>query len=268
MPTHLATATGVLALLTVTPGPDMAVVTRRAVVAGARDALRTAGGIATGLLVWGALAAAGLAAVLAASPTAYRIVELLGAGYLVLLGAQALWQARRTAPLSAAGAVAEAVAEAAADTAADTVADATPPAPAGQAAPGTTPAPPAPTGQSAPGTTPGPSAPAPPSAPARSAAPGSAWRTGLVANLLNPKIGVFYTGLLPTLAPPGLPAAWGMGLLVLLHVALTGAWLGSYVLLLAKAGPALRRPGVQRGLGRVTGVVLIGFGLAVATAAG
>ncbi|MFJ9581241.1 LysE family translocator [Streptomyces sp. NPDC101191] len=249
MPTHLATATGVLALLTVTPGPDMAVVTRRTVAAGARDALRTAGGIATGLLVWGALAAAGLAAVLAASPTAYRIVELLGAGYLVLLGAQALWQAHRTAPLPAAGAVAEAVA----DAAADTVADATPPAPAGQSAPGTTPAP---------------SAPAPPSAPARSAAPGSAWRTGLVANLLNPKIGVFYTGLLPTLAPPGLPAAWGMGLLVLLHVALTGAWLGSYVLLLAKAGPALRRPGVQRGLGRVTGVVLIGFGLAVATAAG
>ncbi|MFJ9811695.1 LysE family translocator [Streptomyces sp. NPDC101158] len=252
MPTHLATATGVLALLTVTPGPDMAVVTRRAVVAGARDALRTAGGIATGLLVWGALAAAGLAAVLAASPTAYRIVELLGAGYLVLMGAQALWQARRAAPLSATGAVAEA----AADHAADTVAVATSPTPAGRSAPGTTPAP---------------SAPAPPSAPpapAPAGAPGSAWRTGLVANLLNPKIGVFYTGLLPTLAPPGLPAAWGMGLLVLLHVALTGAWLGSYVLLLAKAGPALRRPGVQRGLGRVTGVVLIGFGLAVATAAG
>ncbi|MFI8826100.1 LysE family translocator [Streptomyces sp. NPDC053431] len=206
MVTHLATALGVLALLTVTPGPDMAVVTRRAVAAGPGDALRTAGGIATGLLLWGALAAAGLAAVLAASPTAYRIVELLGAGYLVLLGAQALWQSRRTVPAAAA--------------------------------------------DSAPPVTGGP------------------WRTGLVANLLNPKIAVFYTGLLPTLAPPELPAAWGMALLVLLHVALTGAWLGSYVMLLAKAGPVLRRPGVRRGLGRTTGLVLIGCGLAVATAAG
>ncbi|MGW2419550.1 hypothetical protein ACWC0C_09895 [Streptomyces sp. NPDC001709] len=42
-------------------------------------------------------------------------------------------------------------------------------------------------------------------------AAGSAWRTGLISNVLNPKIAVFYTGLL---APPHLPAAWAMALLV------------------------------------------------------
>ncbi|ELS58573.1 LysE family translocator [Streptomyces viridochromogenes] len=206
MLTHLLAALGVLGLLTLVPGPDLAVVTRRALVAGPGDALRTVGGIATGLLLWGALTAAGLAAVLATSPTAHLAVKLTGAGYLVFLGAQALWQNRRAAPA------------------------------------------PADTG-------PRPTA-------------GSPWRTGLVSNVLNPKIAVFYTGLLPTLAPPHLPAAWAMTLLVLLHIALTVAWLGSYVLLLAKAGRVLERPRARRALGRTTGAVLIGFGLMVATSSG
>ncbi|MER7694484.1 LysE family translocator [Streptomyces sp. NPDC097610] len=206
MLTHFVAAIGVLGLLTIVPGPDMAVVTRRALVAGSRDALRTVGGIATGLLVWGALTVAGLAAVLAAVPTAYLAVRLLGAGYLVFLGAQALWQNRHAEPAARA--------------------DTSP------------------------------------------AAVGSPWRTGLVSNVLNPKIAVFYTGLLPTLAPPQLPATWAMTLLVFLHTTLTLTWLGSYVFLLSKAGPVLRKPRMRRVLGRTTGVVLIGFGFAVATVSG
>ncbi|MEU1201170.1 LysE family translocator [Streptomyces sp. NPDC005813] len=204
MLTHFVAALGVLCLLVVVPGPDMAVVTRRAVEAGTPDALRTVGGIATGLLVWGALTVAGLAAVLAASPMAYLTVRLLGAGYLVLLGVQALRHSRR--PLSMDE--------------------------------------------------------------GRSSAhlAGSPWRTGLISNVLNPKIAVFYTGLLPTLAPAQMPVTWAMTILVLLHTGLTLAWLGSYVSLLAKARHVLERPGTFRLLGRATGVVLIGFGLAVATA--
>ncbi|MER8006980.1 LysE family transporter [Streptomyces sp. NPDC094149] len=94
---------------------------------------------------------------------------------------------------------------------------------------------------------------------------GNPWRTGLVSNVLNPKIAVFYTGLLPSLAPPGLPTAWAMTLLVLLHAALTLARLCDYVLLPAKAGPVLHRPRVGRALGRATGVVLIGFGVLVSS---
>ncbi|MGW5123039.1 LysE family translocator [Streptomyces sp. NPDC004069] len=207
MLTHCAAALGVLALLTVVPGPDMAVVTRRALAAGPADALRTVGGITAGLLLWGVLSVAGLAAVLAASPRAYLVVKLLGAAYLVFLGAQALWQNRGGAPH------------------------------------------PTRTGTGSP-------------------AVGNPWRTGLVSNALNPKIAVFYSGLLPTLAPPQLPAAWAMTLLVLLHAALTLTWLGGYALLLSRAGRVLERPGTRRLLGRTTGVALIGLGLVVATSAG
>ncbi|CAL9379362.1 hypothetical protein SUDANB105_01027 [Streptomyces sp. enrichment culture] len=72
-----------------------------------------------------------------------------------------------------------------------------------------------------------------------------------------------YDETLPTLAPPRLPAAWAMTLL--LHAALTVVWLGGYVLLLAKDRQVLERPGTRRALGRTTGVVLIGLGLVVAT---
>ncbi|MEU7025610.1 LysE family translocator [Streptomyces sp. NPDC046275] len=210
-------AAGVLALLTMVPGPDMAVVTRRAVAAGRRDGLLTVAGITSGLLVWGVLSVAGLAAVLAASATAYTVVKLAGAAYLVFLGVQALLAARRGGPAEPAPAH---------------------PAPARPGSPGN-----------------------------RSAAPpGHPWRTGLVSNVLNPKIAVFYTGLLPTLAPHGLSPHTGMALLVLLHAVLTVLWLSGYVLLLTKARAFFARAAVRRAMERITGVVLIGFGLKVATA--
>ena len=197
-------AAGVLAVLTVVPGPDMAVVTKRAVSRGWRDGLRTAGGITAGLLVWGVLTLVGLAAVQAASAVAYTVVKLAGAAYLVVLGVQSLLRSRRGR--------------------------ADDPAAGGSAA-----------------------------APA-----GSPWRTGLVSNVFNPKIAVFYTGLLPTLAPAGLPPHLGMALLVLLHATITAVYLAGYVMLLAKARGFFERPAVQRALDRVTGVVLIGFGVKVA----
>ncbi|MFD5408692.1 LysE family translocator [Streptomyces nojiriensis] len=206
MLTALLGATGVLALLTLVPGPDMAIVTKRAVTRGRGDGLRTVAGIAVGLLIWGALTVAGLAALLAASAEVYLVVKLAGAAYLCRLGVRSLLR------------------------------------------PGAEPVEPA--------------------EPARGrAAPGGggAWRTGLVANVLNPKIAVFYTGLLPALAPPGVRPAVGMALLVLLHVVLTVVWLGTYVYVLSRAGRFFARPRVRRALDRATGVVLIGFGVRVAT---
>lgn len=101
---------------------------------------------------------------------------------------------------------------------------------------------------------------------ARPAAPaGSPWRTGLVSNVLNPKIAVFSTGLLPTLAPDGMPSAAGMALLVAIHATLTLGWLGSYVYLLSRARSVFEKPTVRRALDRITGVVLIDFGVKVAT---
>ncbi|MBQ0827851.1 LysE family translocator [Streptomyces tagetis] len=203
MVVEVVAGVGVLALLTVVPGPDMAVVTKRAVAWGWRDGLRTVGGIVCGLLVWGVLTVVGLAAVLAASATAYTVVKLAGAAYLVFLGAQSLLRSRRGRAVPAAVARA-------------------------------------------------------------GAAKGSPWRTGLVSNVVNPKIAVFYTGLLPTLAPSGMPPQAGMALLVLLHGVLTLLWLGGYVLVLAKARVFFERPAVRRAMERLTGVVLIGFGVKVA----
>ncbi len=52
--------------------------------------MRTAVGIVTGVLVWAVVSALGLAAVLTASSTAFIVVKLVGAAYLLWLGAQAL----------------------------------------------------------------------------------------------------------------------------------------------------------------------------------
>src|SRR6185503_10083627 len=64
-------AVGALALLTVLPGPDFAVVVRWAAVRGRRSGVLASWGVAAGLLVWGALTVLGLSALLAASPITY-----------------------------------------------------------------------------------------------------------------------------------------------------------------------------------------------------
>src|SRR5579872_3884369 len=89
-----AAAVGVLALLTIVPGPDVAVVTRFALTSGRRGGIEAALGVVIGLLIWGTLTVLGLAAVLAASSTAYTIVKVAGATYLVWLGLRALWRSR------------------------------------------------------------------------------------------------------------------------------------------------------------------------------
>ncbi|MGW3208152.1 hypothetical protein [Streptomyces sp. NPDC001135] len=58
-----------------------------------------------------------------------------------------------------------------------------------------------------------------------------------------------------------------MALLVLLRAAPTVTWLGGCTLLPAKAGPLLQRPGCVVRPAVRTGLVLIGFGLVVATTA-
>jgi threonine/homoserine/homoserine lactone efflux protein len=55
-----------------------------------------------------------------------------------------------------------------------------------------------------------------------------------------------------------------MTLLVLMHAVLTLGWLGGYVMLLAKARAFFERPAIRRAMDRVTGVILIGFGVKVA----
>ncbi len=76
----------VSALLIVTPGPDMALVTHNALRRGQRAAGATAWGVGAGILGWAAATGLGLAALLSASAAAFAFLKLVGAVYLVYLG--------------------------------------------------------------------------------------------------------------------------------------------------------------------------------------
>lgn len=218
MYTSLLGFTVVAALLTVSPGPDFAVVLRTALGSGRRAALCSALGIAAGCFVWGLAGAAGLTAMLSASRVAYDGLRIAGAAYLMWLGFQALRSAHRSARR------------------------------------GTTEAAASP--ESAPAD--GPAAPEAPQTPWR------AFRTGVLTNVLNPKVGVVYMSLLPQFIPHGAPVVATTLMLVAVHAVLGVVWLGSVTLAVHRARALFRRPRVRRRLEQLTGTVLLGLGAAVA----
>jgi RhtB (resistance to homoserine/threonine) family protein len=103
---------------------------------------------------------------------------------------------------------------------------------------------------------------APGAAPAR---PGRAYLNGMLSNLLNPKISVFFMAFLPAFVPAGASASQFSLVLGAWFIAETGLWLAVVAWLADRGVRWLRRPAVQRWLERVTGIVLIGFGLRLAT---
>ncbi|GAA3198139.1 MULTISPECIES: LysE family translocator [Streptomyces] len=84
-------------MMTVVPGPDTLLVLRNCLRGGRRSGAATALGAAAGSLAWAVAAAFGLAAALQRWDAAFTAVRLLGAGYLAVLGIQALWACRRAA---------------------------------------------------------------------------------------------------------------------------------------------------------------------------
>ena len=82
-------------LISASPGPAMALILRRAAVGGFRAAVPTVLGLEVGLYAWALIAAAGLAALVAASEAAYLLLRVVGAVVLVALGVRALREARR-----------------------------------------------------------------------------------------------------------------------------------------------------------------------------
>jgi threonine/homoserine/homoserine lactone efflux protein len=92
-----------------------------------------------------------------------------------------------------------------------------------------------------------------------------AFRQGLVSNLGNPKMAVFFTSLLPQFAPAGEASFLGLLALGLVFSAMTLAWLTGYALAVAKAGDFLRRPPIRRALDALTGAVLVALGVRLAT---
>ena len=84
-------------LLAVTPGPDMALVTKNALAHGPRGVFLTTAGIAIALVLWVTATAFGVAALLKASSTLFYALKIVGGAYLAYLGIRA-WLASREKP--------------------------------------------------------------------------------------------------------------------------------------------------------------------------
>lgn len=95
----------------------------------------------------------------------------------------------------------------------------------------------------------------------------AAFRQGVISNLANPKMAVYFTAVLPQVVGAAhgsfLPLA-GFGLTFSL---LTFLWLSLYSVAVGWAGAVLLRPRVRRALEATTGAVLIALGLRVAAEA-
>ncbi len=87
------------------------------------------------------------------------------------------------------------------------------------------------------------------------------YRQGVLSNLGNPKMAVFFTSLLPQFGS-SFAAMLALGLV---FATLTLVWLSAYAVAVAKATHLLQRSWVRRALDAVTGLVLVALGLRVAT---
>jgi threonine/homoserine/homoserine lactone efflux protein len=88
----------------------------------------------------------------------------------------------------------------------------------------------------------------------------AAFRQGVLSNLGNAKMAVFFTSLLPQFGT----TFWTMFPLGLCFAALTLGWLTVYALAVARARRLLRRPRVSRLLDAAMGFVLVSLGLRLA----
>jgi RhtB (resistance to homoserine/threonine) family protein len=90
------------------------------------------------------------------------------------------------------------------------------------------------------------------------------FRQGLLSDLANPKIGIFFTSLLPQFVNPGHSVLLPFLALGAVFVLMTVVWLSAYCLIAARAAKTLQRPRVKAAMDRVTGIVLIAFGFRLA----
>ncbi len=194
------------AALIAVPGPAVIYVVARSIEGGRRAGLVSMLGIEAGGLVHVAGAAVGLSALLASSATAFTVVKLAGAAYLVWLGVGRLLASARPEPEDAAP---------------------------------------------------------PPPRPGR-----RLFLEGVLVNVLNPKVAIFFLAFLPQFVDPA-GGAVALQVLVLGVVFLPVAVLcdGAWALVAGAAAGRLRSsPTARRALDRVSGVVYLGLGAAAALA--
>jgi threonine/homoserine/homoserine lactone efflux protein len=88
------------------------------------------------------------------------------------------------------------------------------------------------------------------------------FRQGVLSNLGNPKMAVFFSSLLPQFGGTSFASLFALGLV---FCTMTLVWLSAYAFVVARAGDFLRRPPIRRALDAVTGVALTLFGIRLAT---
>jgi threonine/homoserine/homoserine lactone efflux protein len=176
----------VAAVVIATPGPDTALTVRNTLSGGRRSGIFTALGVVGGQATWTLATSAGISALLLASEPAFAAVKLLGAAYLVVLGAQALRAAYRGGSVQAW---------------------------------------------------------VPTCGFFRTPTPLAALRRGLISNLGNPKMAVFFTSLLPQFTQRDHPGFGSLLVLGLCFCSLTLVWLVAYAIAVATAGDMFGRTG-------------------------
>lgn len=199
----LFVATGVL--LNLTPGQDTFYILGRSAAEGTRSGVASAFGIAVGSLVHTAMAALGLSAILATSASAFTVVKLLGAAYLVYLGLRMLLAKSASEPPTSRGGREGAL---------------------------------------------------------------RSFRDGIVTNLLNPKVALFFLALMPQFIAPDSDAKIAAFLVLGLTFVTTGT---VWCLVLAVAAGKLRgffarHPKGWRAVSRACGGLFVALGLRLAMA--
>jgi threonine/homoserine/homoserine lactone efflux protein len=199
---------GIAAVLTITPGADMALLAKNVFTRGKRGSSATIVGICSGLFVHATASALGLSVILAESARVFEIVKWAGAGYLFYLGVRALMRAwREPSRVSLERLQNPCI---------------------------------------------------------KTATWGPSYLEGLLTNVLNPKVALFYLTFLPQFIAPGDPVLRVSLLLAGLHVAMSIIWLMIYSAALHKLNATLTRGGVRRGIEAVTGGLLMALGARIA----
>lgn len=93
---------------------------------------------------------------------------------------------------------------------------------------------------------------------------GADFATGLLNNLLNPKVGVFYVSFLPQFVPHGFAVAPFILLLGAIHAVQGLIWFASLILATRPIARFLEKPRVVQTCDRVTGGMFVAFGVGLA----
>lgn len=202
IPTDFWSFVVVSMLIIVVPGPDMALIAKNTVAGGRQQGFETLAGTIVGLSVHGVAAMLGLSAIIAASAQAFQVVKIIGAIYLVWLGAQSIWSAwsRRAADREDVSAQASTKGR-------------------------------------------------------------GAFTQGVLTNVLNPKLAVFFLTFVPQFVDSGGSQTAQLALLTGTFLVLGAIWLAFYIVVMGTLAGVLNRPTVKRWFNTVVGAVLVLLGL-------